>query len=157
MSRKDILNKKDSILEWIKQKQPKSYICKQLNCKPSTLESYLTKMGITYKGNKGFIQIENRRKHIKLPLDLFLQNHGKEITSYRLKLRLINEGLKERKCEICNNTEWLDRQIPLELHHINGDHYDNRLENLQILCPNCHALQENNSGAASKKGNKMCL
>ncbi|WP_442911559.1 HNH endonuclease [Lachnospira sp.] len=41
--------------------------------------------------------------------------------------------------------------MPLELHHINGIHKDNRLENLQILCPNCHALTENYSGKSSNK------
>ena len=38
---------------------------------------------------------------------------------------------------------WLDEEIPLELHHIDGNHYNNSFENLIILCPNCHALEEN--------------
>lgn len=42
-------------------------------------------------------------------------------------------GIKEEKCEVCGYTD------SLELHHINGDNCDNRIENLQILCPNCHA------------------
>ena len=37
----------------------------------------------------------------------------------------------------------MDKPIPLELHHINGVHSDNRIENLQLLCPNCHALTDN--------------
>lgn len=60
--------------------------------------------------------------------------------SHSLKLRLVTEGLKEYKCEQCGcNGEWCGKPITLELHHINGNHYDNRLENLQILCPNCHS------------------
>ena len=51
--RKDILEKKDQILEWIDQNQPKAFICRRLNCKPETLNSYLEKMGIEYKGNMG--------------------------------------------------------------------------------------------------------
>lgn len=47
---------------------------------------------------------------------------------------------------MCGNTEWLDKHIPLELHHINGNHKDNRLSNLQLLCPNCHALTDNYRG-----------
>ena len=52
---------------------------------------------------------------------------------------MFNEGLKERKCECCGNTEWMGKPIALELHHLDGDNTNNKLENLQILCPNCHA------------------
>ena len=60
--------------------------------------------------------------------------------------RLLNANLKERICEHCENTLWLGNPIPLELHHINGVSSDNRLENLQLLCPNCHALTDNYRG-----------
>lgn len=62
--------------------------------------------------------------------------------SYKLKKRLLSEGIKKHICESCGLTEWQDHIIPLELHHINGDNRDNRLENLMLLCPNCHALTE---------------
>lgn len=61
------------------------------------------------------------------------------IQSHALKQRLIREKIFEHKCYICNLDEWMGKQIPLELDHINGDHDDNRLENLRIICPNCHA------------------
>lgn len=64
----------------------------------------------------------------------------------KLKKRLIEEGIKEHRCECCQRTEWNGKPIPLELHHINGDRTDNRLENLQILCPNCHAQTESYRG-----------
>lgn len=66
----------------------------------------------------------------------------KENTNYgsdNLRKRLVAAQLKENKCEICGITEWNSKPAPLELHHINGNHYDNRLENLQVLCCNCHA------------------
>jgi DNA-binding CsgD family transcriptional regulator len=63
-----------------------------------------------------------------------------------LKRRLLHEGLKHNRCEGCGLHRWQDRQLPLALHHVNGDRDDNRLENLQIMCPNCHALTENFSG-----------
>ena len=66
----------------------------------------------------------------------------------RLKMRLIEAGLKEKKCEKCGLTEWLQNDIPIELHHINGIKTDNRLSNLQFLCPNCHAQTENYRGRA---------
>lgn len=66
--------------------------------------------------------------------------------SSKLTKRLFDTGLKDRKCEMCGRTIWLNHLIPLELHHINGIHTDNRFENLQVLCPNCHALTDNYRG-----------
>jgi HNH endonuclease/Helix-turn-helix domain of resolvase len=64
----------------------------------------------------------------------------------QLKRRLIAEGLKNPRCERCGITEWRGRALTLALHHINGDGRDNRLENLALLCPNCHAQTPNFSG-----------
>ena len=50
------------------------------------------------------------------------------------------------KCEKCGLSKWNGIQIPLQLHHINGNRYDNRIENLQLLCPNCHAQTDNFAG-----------
>ncbi|MCX6808576.1 MAG: HNH endonuclease signature motif containing protein [Candidatus Berkelbacteria bacterium] len=67
--------------------------------------------------------------------------------SYKLKRRLFNLGLKKQVCEDCG---WSiitdDGRIPLEVHRMNGDSKDNRLENLEILCPNCHSLRPNYRG-----------
>lgn len=52
-------------------------------------------------------------------------------------------ALRGRKCENCGLETWLEQPINLEIHHINGDRSDNRLENLLILCPNCHSYTEN--------------
>jgi hypothetical protein len=57
----------------------------------------------------------------------------------RLKRRLLASGLKSRVCEVCKGTTWNGQPMPLELDHVNGCRSDNRIENLRILCPNCHA------------------
>ena len=59
--------------------------------------------------------------------------------------RLIEVNLKEHKCERCKRTEWEGNPIPIELHHINGVHSDNRLENLQIVTASEHRKIHNNT------------
>lgn len=72
---------------------------------------------------------------------------GRLTQSHKLRLRLIREGIKKPHCELCRWCDVsLDGRLPLELDHINGDHKDNRLENLRILCPNCHSLQSTHRG-----------
>lgn len=66
--------------------------------------------------------------------------------SHKLRLRLIKAGIFEHRCVTCNQTEWLEKPIPLELDHINGDNTDNRIENLRCLCPNCHTLTDTYRG-----------
>lgn len=75
-----------------------------------------------------------------VPIQQILIENSPHTGSSKLRVRLIKEGLKENKCEICGCTE------SLELHHINGNHQDNRLENLQILCANCHRKTDNFRG-----------
>lgn len=65
----------------------------------------------------------------------------------RVKERLFAEGLKERRCEICGQSElWQGRRMSLVLDHINGVSNDHRLENLQIVCPNCAATLDTHCG-----------
>jgi RNA polymerase subunit RPABC4/transcription elongation factor Spt4 len=66
----------------------------------------------------------------------------KNRTGY-VKNALYKFKLKEHMCENCKRTEWQEEKIIIELHHVNGNCLDNRLENLQFLCPNCHSLTHN--------------
>jgi hypothetical protein len=72
---------------------------------------------------------------------------GNRHNSHSLKKRLFLAGILKQECELCKWNEMsLDGRIPVELDHINGNHFDNRLENLRILCPNCHSLQPTHRG-----------
>ena len=146
--RKDIFDKKEDIEKMILENKPKAEICRFLNCKPLTLDNYLKKMNIEYKGNKGKKGIPNLER--RRDLNDYL-NNLQQINTHKLKLKIINCGLKEHKCESCELTEWLGDLIPIELHHIDGNRFNNNLDNLQILCPNCHSKTNNNSGKKNKK------
>jgi hypothetical protein len=58
--------------------------------------------------------------------------------NWKITRRVLKEKLLEQKCEKCGLSEWLEDKIPLQLHHKNKNHHDNRLENLEFLCANCH-------------------
>lgn len=82
--------------------------------------------------------------------DILVENSN--FQSFKLKKRLFIENIKFPVCEECG---WAkkseDGRIPVELDHINGDRYDNRIENLRILCPNCHSLKPTHRGKNKKK------
>jgi 5-methylcytosine-specific restriction endonuclease McrA len=145
--RNDILEKKEEILKMIKNNESKSFICRVLKCKFSTLESYLKKMNIVYSGNMGLKgkKISTKRKNT------FEYIKNKYVGTSKLRKKLIEDGIKQNECEICGISDWLGNKITLELHHIDGNRFNNELNNLQILCPNCHSQTENHSGKANKK------
>lgn len=110
-----------------------------------------------------YAQIQKHIARLKLDTGHFLGrawNKGKNITcnpgksleeimtkastysTYKLKRRLLRVGLKPSSCEECGwAKQSQEGHLPLELDHINGDRFDHRLENLRILCPNCHSLK----------------
>lgn len=97
--------------------------------------------------NKGLTGFSSPR----IALDKVLVS-GSSFQSHKLKNRLIKAGIKFPHCEECG---WAQRsndgRLPLELDHINGDSCDNRLENLRILCPNCHSLKPTHRGRNRKR------
>ena len=84
------------------------------------------------------------------PIEHYLIEGNISIGSNKLKKRLFKENYFEKKCYKCNRTEWNDLPIRLELEHINGKHNDNRIRNLTILCPNCHAQTDTYRGKNKK-------
>ena len=79
------------------------------------------------------------------PIETYLVR-GRAVNRYHLKGRLLAAGLKTNRCERCGLSRWRGKHLAMALHHVNGDGKDNRLENLMLLCPNCHAQTPNFSG-----------
>lgn len=96
-------------------------------------------------------QAHNRgKRYINTPTEKYLSNEV-SVQSYRLKNRLLKEGILKHVCSRCNNTVWNKQPIPLELDHIDGNHQNNQLPNLRLLCPNCHAQTSNYRGKNKRK------
>lgn len=132
----------DELREAVKTSGSIRQVLQKLNIIPAggnyqTTHRRISKLGIDTSHFHG--QAWNKDKKIgpKRPIEEYL--NGVPIGSHKLKLRLISEGIKEHKCEECGIVEWRGQLTPIELDHINGNHHDNRLENLRLLCPNCHA------------------
>jgi len=118
----------------------------------SLVKKYLEQSNIDFnhfKGkawNRGLTGLSSPR----IPLADILVRKS-DFQSFKLKKRLFQEGLKKEACEECGwNKASVDGRIPLELHHVNGNTRDNRIENLVVLCPNCHSLKLNHRGRNRK-------
>jgi 5-methylcytosine-specific restriction endonuclease McrA len=103
-----------------------------------------------FTGSRWNVGVRRKRTRYGTPLkELLVENSGYQ--SHKLKIKLFEEGLKKQICELCGwSKKSIDGRIPVELDHLNGDHSDNRIENLRILCPNCHSLQPTHRGRNKK-------
>jgi transposase-like protein len=122
----------------------------------ATLKKYVVEWGIS---TAHFDPAAQRKAHLQAlagerrrPLsEILVANSGYSRGS--LKRRLYEEGLKQRRCELCGQDEnWCGKRMALILDHVNGVATDNRLENLQIVCPNCAATLDTHCGR-----NKPCV
>lgn len=147
--RDDLLKRKNDIEKWISENRSKAFMARELGCNPKTINPLLQRLGLSYSGNqsgKGTSKPNSK----SMNLLEYLKN-SKDIQSNKVRLKLLKEGYKEHKCECCGQKEWLEKPIPLELHHIDGDRNNNNLENFQLLCPNCHAFTDSYRGKNSIK------
>lgn len=126
-------------------------------------------IGLSPNGSNSRIQLKKRVDELHLDISHFDQTRDArnastrytleeimiENSSYqnttKLKERIIAENIIQYKCAICGNEgEWQGQKLVLQLDHINGEHFDHRLENLRFLCPNCHSQTHTFSGKNKK-------
>lgn len=109
----------------------------------STLRKLLNDHKIDYSHFTGRARNYNKSN---VGIDEYISNKIR-IKSGSLKKKLFDIGVKQNKCDICGISEWNGKPITCQLHHIDGNNMNNSIENLQILCPNCHSQ-------TTKYGNK---
>ena len=147
--RTDILERKEEIEQWIEEGKTKAQMARELGCNPKTINPVLERLGLEYAGNRGCKGFSKSNGH-ELPLLEYLEK-SIDIQSNKIRKKLLEEGYKEYRCECCGLTEWLEEPIPLELHHKDGNRFNNDLDNFQLLCPNCHAKTDSYRGKNCSK------
>lgn len=133
------------VIEACNDNETATAVCKLLSINYETLRNRAVKLGVyKFKVGKG-------SKKVSLQ-DVF--DNIKTLSSGNLKRKLIKAGLKTTACELCNWNERResDGRVPTELHHIDGNAHNNALENLQIVCPNCHSLTDTYRSLSKKIG-----
>ena len=116
-----------------------------------SVSEILVKMGKVEQNTyfRRHIYLLAKKNNISLPRGVKKSKRTKELDellvigsspSSAFKSRLIKSGLLKEKCYLCGiGPEWKGAWLSLHLDHINGQRNDNRIENLRILCPNCHS------------------
>ena len=123
----------------------------------SNIKIRIKQFGVDISHFKGKSHMIGKSSVMRITKEEFIEKYlvfvkdDKSINTSSIRNRLIRFELKDKVCELCGLNKWNDKEIPLELHHINGERRDNRIENLQILCPNCHAQTDNYCGLSLKK------
>lgn len=133
-------------------------VCRALNLVPvggnyKTIKSKLKLWNIDathFTGQGWNVGLKYKPFNKSTPIDKILVENSTYTNTNQLKQKLFKCGLKEKKCEKCGLTHWLGMELSLELHHINGNNLDHRIENMIILCPNCHSLTPHYRGSNNK-------
>ena len=126
----------EDIKKKISENIPMMQIAKDLHVKYDTLKTHLKRLGVDYKINQGRKGMPHHESRVSV---MYYIENNIPVKAPFLRRKLIEEGIKENKCERCGITEWFGGELPLELHHLDGNHYNNSFDNLIILCSNCHA------------------
>lgn len=138
-------NWRELVLEASQTTPTASAAAAKLGIKYDTYKKYAVKYDCftTNQSGKGLTKDHSNRS---IPLDDILAGSHPQYQSNKLRIRILKEGVFSYKCQKCGLTEWNGVPIPLELEHKDGNSSNHKLDNLELLCPNCHALTDTYRG-----------
>lgn len=128
----------ETFIEVCKNAQSMSKAAAELKMHFNTFKRKAVILGV-YKTNQGGKGLSKKDNGNKINLQDILDGKHPQYQTNKLRIRLIKEGIKEHECESCGIKDWNNNPISLELDHIDGDRTNHSLDNLRILCPNCHS------------------
>lgn len=128
----------ETFIEVCKNAQSMSKAAAELKMHFNTFKRKAVMLGV-YKTNQGGKGLSKKDNGNKINLQDILDGKHPQYQTNKLRIRLIKEGIKEHECESCGIKDWNNNPISLELDHIDGDRTNHSLDNLRILCPNCHS------------------
>ena len=143
MSDQEIINACESSLTM-------SEACSKVGIHFNTFKRHAVRLGV-YKPNQGGKGMKKNILGNKYPIKDILEGKYPYYQTNKLRHRLIKEGIKEKKCEICGITKWNGMELSFELNHIDGNKNNHLLDNLQIICPNCHSQTSTYRGKNVKR------
>lgn len=149
---------KEEIEKIVIESKSLSDVCRGMNISTKGSNYYTARRYIEYF-NLDISHFETKDEQLKklnifktIPLIKILVENSTYLNTHTLKRRLLKEGLKFNKCEICDlESEWNHKPLIMQLDHINGTSNDNRIENLRMICPNCHSQTETFCGKNKSK------
>ena len=130
----------DEIVQAIRESQTMSQACSKLPMSFNAFKRRAVSLGL-YNPNRGG-KGTNKPSKRKISTTDILNGDHPQYQTFKLKRRLIDEGYLKNECSNCGISEWNGKFLPLELDHIDGNPTNHDIDNLRMLCPNCHSQTE---------------
>lgn len=165
-------------IDWKKKKcSPKEFMSAVTDPEVKSYEDLAIRLGYTTKKNVNKSNFKLMAEDLGVDIDKYISDKRKvtpksnfkrklenkeifaknsPVSTRIVKYRIMSDSLLEYACTHCGITEWCGHKISLHLDHVNGDNKDNRLENLQFLCYNCHSQTETYGNKSTRSNKRVC-
>jgi len=140
------------IIEVSKNSNSASQAAQRLGIQYGTYRVHALRLGVFKTNQSGKGNSKTRKDGLgKIPITDIFEGKNPEYQSNKLRHRLFKEGYKEEKCEVCGVQEWNGKELSFQLEHIDGNRHNHSLDNLMIICPNCHSQTDTYCGRNKTK------